>query len=70
VITPKIVQKRLGHASIQITLDTWSHVGPGLQNAAAVRFDEGIAVSQGSEREKEAIEKECQLLVIYRHCFG
>ena len=56
---PNIVQERLGHAGIQMTLDTWSHVGPGLQNAAAVRFDEGIAASQGSERENEAIEKEC-----------
>jgi hypothetical protein len=37
---PKIVQERLGHASIQITLDTYSHVAPGLQEAAANRFDE------------------------------
>lgn len=39
-IHPKIVQERLGHASIQITLDTYSHVVPGLQEAAAARFDE------------------------------
>ena len=39
-IHPKIVQERLGHASIQITLDTYSHVAPGLQQAAANRFDE------------------------------
>jgi len=31
---------RLGHASIQITLDTCSHVTLGLQQAAAKRFDE------------------------------
>lgn len=37
-IHPKIVQERLGHASIQITLDTYSHVAPGLQ-AAANSFD-------------------------------
>ena len=41
---PKIVQERLGHAGIQITLDTYSHVAPGLQEAAAVRFDEGLQV--------------------------
>ena len=29
-VHPKIVQERLGHASIQITLDTYSHVAPGL----------------------------------------
>jgi len=39
-IHPKIVQERLGHSSIQITLDTYSHVAPGLQEAAAQRFDE------------------------------
>jgi integrase len=39
-IHPKIVQERLGHASIQVTLDTYSHVAPGLQQAAANKFDE------------------------------
>lgn len=34
-IRPKIVQERLGHASIQITIDTYSHILPGLQEAAA-----------------------------------
>jgi integrase len=41
-IHPKIVQERLGHSSIAITLDTYSHVTPGLQEAAAKRFDEVI----------------------------
>ena len=39
-IHPKIVQERLGHSSIQITLDIYSHVVPGIQEAAAARFDE------------------------------
>ncbi len=39
-IHPKIVQERLGHASIETTLDTYSHVVPGLQQAAANRFDD------------------------------
>lgn len=38
-IHPKIVQERLGHASIQMTLDTYSHVAPGIQQAAAESFD-------------------------------
>jgi integrase len=42
-IHPKIVQERLGHSSIQITLDTYSHVTPGLQEAAAKRFDDIIS---------------------------
>ena len=39
-VHPKIVQERLGHASIQVTLDTYSHVAPGLQEAAVKGFDE------------------------------
>jgi len=38
-VHPKIVQERLGHASIQVTLDTYSHVAPGLQQIAAETFD-------------------------------
>lgn len=34
-VHPKIVQEMLGHSSIQITLDVYSHVLPGLQKAAA-----------------------------------
>jgi len=41
-IHPKIVQERLGHSSITITLDTYSHVAPGLQQAAANSFDEAF----------------------------
>ena len=36
----KIVSERLGYVNIGITLDTYSHVLPGLQKAAAERFDE------------------------------
>jgi integrase len=39
---PKIVQERLGHSSITVTLDTYSHITPGLQEAAATRFDEAF----------------------------
>ena len=53
---PKIVQERLGHASIQITLDTYSHVAPGLQEAAATRFDESFS-NRYNKSENEAIEK-------------
>jgi integrase len=35
----KVVSERLGHANIAITLDTYSHVLPGLQEAAAEKFD-------------------------------
>lgn len=51
-VHPKIVQERLGHASIQMTLDTYSHVAPGLQEAAAAGFDKMVL----PRREKEAVE--------------
>src|SRR5699024_4828368 len=35
---PKVVQERLGHSSITITIDTYSHVVPGLQKEAAKSF--------------------------------
>ena len=38
-VHPKIVSERLGHASISVTLDIYSHVLPGLQEAAAEKFD-------------------------------
>lgn len=34
-VHPKVVQERLGHSSIQVTLDIYSHVAEGLQQAAA-----------------------------------
>jgi integrase len=43
-IHPKIVQERLGHSTIAVTLDTYSHVAPGLQEAAALRFDDALKV--------------------------
>lgn len=36
---PKIVQERLGHATIAITLDTYIHVLPSMQRDAAARLD-------------------------------
>ncbi|MFC1962327.1 tyrosine-type recombinase/integrase [Chloroflexota bacterium] len=43
-IHPKVVQERLGHSTIAITLDTYSHVAPGLQEAAAKRFDDVLQI--------------------------
>ena len=45
----KIMQERLGHAKVGTTLDIYSHVTPGLQEAAALRFDETMAMARTSE---------------------
>ena len=52
-IHPKIVQERLGHANIAITLDTYSHVSPGLQAAAAKSFDEAFGNKTAMHYPKE-----------------
>ena len=41
-VNAKIISERLGHSSVVITLDTYSQVLPGLQEAAARGFDEGL----------------------------
>ena len=41
-VHPKVVSERLGHASVNITLDTYSHVLPGLQEAAAAAIDRAL----------------------------
>ncbi|MDP2729553.1 MAG: tyrosine-type recombinase/integrase [Dehalococcoidales bacterium] len=51
-VHPKIVQERLGHATISTTLDLYSHISPGLQEAAAIGFDKLI-----NRSEKDAIRK-------------
>ena len=36
---PKIVQERLGHSQISLTLDTYSHTIPSLQEDAVDKFE-------------------------------
>ena len=38
-VNPKTVAERLGHSSVNITLDLYSHCLPGVQEAAAAQFD-------------------------------
>ncbi|MGA8691653.1 MAG: tyrosine-type recombinase/integrase [Methyloceanibacter sp.] len=42
-VHPKVVSERLGHAGISITLDTYSHVLPGIQEDAVQRLDGMLA---------------------------
>jgi len=53
-VHPKVVQERLGHSTISTTLDTYSHVAPGLQQAAARGFDE--ILNKESKLDKELAE--------------
>jgi integrase len=42
-VHPKVVQERLGHASIAITLDTYTHASPATDAAAAEQIAALIA---------------------------
>ena len=41
-VHPKIVQERLGHSSIAITLDIYSHLLPNMQGEAAAAVDDAL----------------------------
>jgi integrase len=43
-VHPKVVQERLGHSSISMTLDRYSHVSESVQQAAAERLNELLKV--------------------------
>ena len=41
-VHPRVVMETLGHSQVSLTLDTYSHVLPGLQAEAAKRMDDAI----------------------------
>ena len=57
-INPRVVQERLGHSSIVITLSTYSHVSAGLQREAA----EQVAALFGREHSvsNRALRRGCE----------
>jgi integrase len=44
-VHPKIASERLGHATVGLTLDTYSHVIPGMQENAVARIDAAFAAA-------------------------
>jgi hypothetical protein len=54
-VHPKIVQERLGHSSIQVTIDAYSLVSPGLQEAAAMCFDNVLKMKNKPDKELDEI---------------
>lgn len=49
-IHPKVASERLGHSTIGITLDLYSHVMPGMQADAAEQVDAALQAAISSER--------------------
>src|SRR5690606_29576123 len=52
---PKVVQERLGHASITLTLDTYSHVLPGLQEEASAALENLVGRRLDGDTQKHAL---------------
>jgi integrase len=44
-VHPKVVQERLGHANVSITLDIYSHCTANMQEEAAAKIDEALAAA-------------------------
>jgi len=50
-VNPKIVQERLGHSDISLTLNTYSHVLPSMQEEAAEKIDELLKLIEVHENQ-------------------
>jgi integrase len=46
-VHPKIVSEMLGHSSVSITLEVYSHVIPGLGDAAALAMEDALGDDPG-----------------------
>ncbi|MGH9822447.1 MAG: tyrosine-type recombinase/integrase [Blastocatellia bacterium] len=51
---PKVVSERLGHASITITLDTYSHVLPSMQQAATDKLEQMLFGSHERPQQRKS----------------
>ncbi|TIS60761.1 MAG: integrase [Mesorhizobium sp.] len=49
-VHPKVASERLGHSTIGITLDLYSHVVPRMQADAAEQVDAALQAAISSER--------------------
>jgi len=58
-VHPKLVQERLRHSRISVTMDTYSHVTPTMRSGTASRFD-GLVVTPIWENVWEKDETEAQ----------
>ena len=54
-VNPKTVAERLGHASVTITLDLYSHCLTGVQEAAAAQFDAAMDSARLTPKEKASV---------------
>ena len=51
-VHPKVVQERLGHSTIAITMDIYSHVLEGMQEDAAEIVDAALRAALNKQRKE------------------
>ncbi len=49
-VHPKVVSERLGHSTVSITMDIYSHVMPGMQESAAGKIDATLKSAIGKQQ--------------------
>ena len=57
-VNAKIVQERLGHSTITMTLDTYSHLMPGIQDVATAALQGMFTGEKEQKKEVEPADKE------------
>ncbi|MGH7510244.1 MAG: tyrosine-type recombinase/integrase [bacterium] len=55
-VSPKIVQERLGHSTITLTMDTYSHVLEGMQEAATEAMESALVAQGRAEHNLTGLE--------------
>ena len=55
-VHPKVVSERLGHSTVSLTLDVYSHAIPALQSEAAARIAALLAAAETSEESRGSQE--------------
>jgi integrase len=59
-VHPKVVQERLGHSTISVTYDTYTHSVPALQDDAAERAALLLSPRKASKEEAQEQQEEWQ----------
>ena len=49
-VQPKVIQERLGHASIKMTMDLYGYLMPGLQESVADALDSDFQMAAGGRK--------------------
>jgi integrase-like protein len=65
-IHPKVASERLGHSKVEITLDLYSHILPGMQAEAAAAVDKAVqAALQKRAADPKCLQSVCKVADLF-----